>query len=520
MTLKEMEHPEKILVIDFGSQTTQLIARRIREFSVYSEIKSCFISLKEIKEDHPKGIILSGGPASVYDEDSPKIDPQIFELGIPVLGICYGAQLMSYLLGGKVQRSLKREFGPAEIEILSKSPLFKGLELKKKYRVWMSHSDRVEALPRDFIPLARTDNSPYAAFSHKELPLYGVQFHPEVVHTEIGKELLKNFVFEICGCTPSWTMPSFIEATCEEIRKKVKEDERVICALSGGIDSTVTALLVHRAIGDRLIPIFVNNGLLRKGEAEEVLELMSGLGLKVVYVDASSLFLERLKGVTDPERKRKIIGETFIEVFEEKAKEFEKVRYLAQGTLYPDVIESCSFRGPSARIKSHHNVGGLPEKMNLKLIEPLRELFKDEVRKIAELLGLPKKIIWRQPFPGPGLAVRIIGEITEEKLAILREADYIVQEEMLNSGWYYKVWQSFAVLLPVKTVGVMGDARTYEYVIALRVVESQDAMTADWVKLPYDLLERISNRIINEVKGVNRVVYDISPKPPATIEWE
>ncbi len=515
-----MEHPEKILVIDFGSQTTQLIARRIREFSVYSEIKPCFADIAEIKNFRPKGIILSGGPASVYDEDAPKIDPEIFELGVPVLGICYGAQLMSYLLGGRVERSLKREFGQAEIEILTQNPLFKGLSLDKKYRVWMSHSDRVEALPPRFVALARTSNSPFAAFAHEEKPLFGVQFHPEVVHTEIGAQILKNFVFEICGCTPSWTMPSFIETTVEEIKKRVKEDEKVICALSGGIDSTVTALLVHRAVGDRLIPVFVNNGLLRKGEAEEVLNLMEELGLKVVYVDASKLFLERLKGVTDPERKRKIIGETFIEVFENKAKEFEKVKYLAQGTLYPDVIESCSFRGPSARIKSHHNVGGLPEKMNLELIEPLRELFKDEVRKIAELLGLPKKVVWRQPFPGPGLAVRILGEVTEEKLAILREADAIVTEEMLNSGWYYKVWQSFAVLLPVRTVGVMGDARTYEYVVALRVVESQDAMTADWVRLPYELLARISNRIINEVTGVNRVVYDISSKPPATIEWE
>ncbi|PMP63328.1 MAG: GMP synthase (glutamine-hydrolyzing) [Caldimicrobium thiodismutans] len=515
-----MEHPEKILIIDFGSQTTQLIARRIREFSVYSEIKPCFIDLSEIKNFKPKGIILSGGPASVYDEDSPKINPEIFKLHIPILGICYGAQLMSYLLGGRVERSLKREFGQAEIEILRESPLFKGLFLQEKYRVWMSHSDRVEELPPGFVALARTSNSPFAAFSHEELPLYGVQFHPEVVHTEIGNQILKNFVFEICGCNPLWTMPSFIESTVEEIKGMVKEDERVICALSGGIDSTVTALLVHKAIGERLISVFVNNGLLRKGEAQEVLELLSSLGLKVVYVNAEKLFLERLKGVTDPEKKRKIIGETFIEVFENKAKEFENVKYLAQGTLYPDVIESCSFRGPSVRIKSHHNVGGLPEKMKLKLIEPLRELFKDEVRKIAELLGLPKKIIWRQPFPGPGLAVRILGEVTEEKLSILREADAIVTEEMLNSGWYYKVWQSFAVLLPIRTVGVMGDARTYEYVVALRVVESQDAMTADWVRLPYDLLARISNRIINEVSGVNRVVYDISSKPPATIEWE
>ena len=515
-----MEHTDKILVLDFGSQTTQLIARRVRELSVYSEIKSCFVGLEEVKAFNPKGIILSGGPASVYDEGAPKVDPALFQLGIPILGICYGAQLMAYLLGGRVERSLKREFGQAQIELVADSPFFKELSLDRKYQVWMSHSDRVEELPPGFKTLAATPNSPYAAFACEERKLYAVQFHPEVVHTEIGKELLKNFVFEICGCKPSWTMPSFIEATVEEIKNMVSPEEKVICALSGGIDSTVTALLVHRAIGDRLISVFVNNGLLRKGEAEEVLKLMKELGLKVDYVDASAIFLERLKGVTDPELKRKIIGETFIEIFESRAREFEGVRYLAQGTLYPDVIESTSFRGPSARIKSHHNVAGLPEKMHLKLLEPLRELFKDEVRKIAEVLGLPKKIIWRQPFPGPGLAVRILGEVTAEKLRILREADAIVTEEMLASEWYYRVWQSFAVLLPVRTVGVMGDERTYEYVVALRVVESQDAMTADWVRLPYDLLARISNRIINEVKGVNRVVYDISSKPPATIEWE
>ncbi|MFN4196879.1 MAG: glutamine-hydrolyzing GMP synthase, partial [Caldimicrobium sp.] len=497
-----------------------LIARRIRELSVYSEIKACFISLKEIIKFNPKGIILSGGPSSVYDENAPTISPEIFNLGIPILGICYGAQLMAYLLQGSVEKSLKREFGQAIIKILKEVPLFKGLSTEKTYQVWMSHSDRVETLPQGFIPIAQTENSPYAAFMHIDKPLYGVQFHPEVVHTEIGLTLLKNFIYEICHCEGTWTMPSFIETTVEEIKKKVGTEEKVICALSGGIDSTVTALLVHKAIGDRLIPVFVNNGLLRKGESEEVLNLMNQLGLKVRYIDASNLFLSRLSGISDPEEKRKIIGETFIEVFEKEAKSIEGVTFLAQGTLYPDVIESCSFRGPSVRIKSHHNVGGLPEKMDLKLLEPLRELFKDEVRKIAEILGLPPHIIWRHPFPGPGLAVRVIGEVTPEKLKILREADAIVQEEMLKSQWYYKVWQSFTVLLPIKTVGVMGDTRTYEYVIALRVVESQDAMTADWVRLPYDLLAKISNRIINEVKGVNRVVYDISSKPPATIEWE
>jgi len=514
-------HPQnKVLVLDFGSQTTQLIARRIRELGVYSEIKPCFISLEEIKSFSPSGIVFSGGPSSVYDKNAPLIDKEIFSLGIPILGICYGAQLITYILGGVVEKSDKREFGPAYIEVLKTNKLFKGLKKNKKYKVWMSHSDRIEKLPEGFYALARTENSPFAAIAHETKALYGVQFHPEVIHTEIGKKILHNFLFEICKCKADWNMPSFIEETIKYIRNLVKDEEKVICALSGGIDSTVTAILVHKAIGDRLIPIFVNNGLLRKNEPEEVLDLMRNLGLKVHYVDASSIFLSRLKGIKDPEKKRKIIGETFIEIFEREAQKFENVRYLAQGTLYPDVIESTSFRGPSATIKTHHNVGALPEKMNLKLIEPLRELFKDEVRKIAELLGLPKHIVWRQPFPGPGLAVRIIGEIDEEKLNILREADAIVTEEMLKSGWYYKVWQSFAVLLPIKTVGVMGDLRTYEYVIAIRCVESQDAMTADWVKLPYEILEKLSNRIINEVKGVNRVVYDISPKPPATIEWE
>jgi len=515
-----MHSQNKILVLDFGSQTTQLIARRIRELGVYSEIKPCFISLEEIKSFSPSGIVFSGGPSSVYDKNAPLIDKEIFSLGIPILGICYGAQLITYILGGVVEKSDKREFGPAYIEVLKTNKLFKGLKKNKKYKVWMSHSDRIEKLPEGFYALARTENSPFAAIAHETKALYGVQFHPEVIHTEIGKKILHNFLFEICKCKADWNMPSFIEETIKYIRNLVKDEEKVICALSGGIDSTVTAILVHKAIDDRLIPIFVNNGLLRKNEPEEVLDLMRSLGLKVHYVDASSIFLSRLKGVKDPEKKRKIIGETFIEIFEREAQKFENVRYLAQGTLYPDVIESTSFRGPSATIKTHHNVGALPEKMNLKLIEPLRELFKDEVRKIAELLGLPKHIVWRQPFPGPGLAVRIIGEIDEEKLNILREADAIVTEEMLKLGWYYKVWQSFAVLLPIKTVGVMGDLRTYEYVIAIRCVESQDAMTADWVKLPYEILEKLSNRIINEVRGVNRVVYDISPKPPATIEWE
>lgn len=515
-----MSKKDRILVLDFGSQTTQLIARRVRELKVYSEIRPCTLDLEEIKSFRPKGIILSGGPASVYDEEAPRVPVEIFELGVPILGICYGMQLMAHLLGGLVERSLQREYGPAQLRLLSAEDLFYGLDPQRTYRVWMSHGDRIEVLPPDFKPLAESENSPYAAIRHREKPLFGVQFHPEVAHTDIGREVLSNFVFRICGCKPTWTMESFIETTVREIREKVPPSERVVCALSGGIDSTVTALLVHRALGDRLVPIFVNNGLLRKNEPEEVLQLMAGLGLKVNYVEASARFLERLRGVTDPEEKRRIIGHTFIEVFEEEARKIGNVKWLAQGTLYPDVIESVSFRGPSATIKTHHNVGGLPERMNLKLLEPLRELFKDEVREIARELGLPKEVVWRQPFPGPGLAIRILGEVTEERLHILREADAIVTEEMLKSGWYYRVWQSFAVLVPVKTVGVMGDYRTYEHVIAIRCVESQDAMTADWVRLPYELLARLSNRIINEVQGVNRVVYDISSKPPATIEWE
>ncbi len=511
---------DSILVLDFGSQTTQLIARRIRELKVYSEIRPFNVGIEEVKRFSPKGIVLSGGPASVYDEGAPLVEPAIFQLGIPVLGICYGMQLMAHLLGGRVEKSLKREYGPSNLRVIHADELFYGLKEGGSYRVWMSHGDRIEVLPPGFLTLAESENSPYAAIRHEYLPLFGVQFHPEVVHSEIGREVLSNFVFRICKCEPTWTMESFVEQCVKEIREKVLPEEKVVCSLSGGVDSTVTALLVHKAVGERLVPIFVNNGVLRKNEPEEVLELMSSLGLRVRYVDASEAFLQRLKGVTDPEEKRRIIGHTFVEVFEQEASKIGNVKWLAQGTLYPDVIESVSFKGPSATIKTHHNVGGLPEKMKLKLIEPLRELFKDEVRQIAESLGLPKKVVWRQPFPGPGLAIRILGEVTPERLEILREADAIVTEEMLSSGWYYKVWQSFAVLLPIKTVGVMGDYRTYEYVIAIRCVESQDAMTADWVRLPYELLARLSNRIINEVKGVNRVVYDISSKPPATIEWE
>ncbi len=514
------EHGDRILVLDFGSQTTQLIARRIREFHVYSEIKPCTASLAEIKAFGARGIILSGGPASVYDEGAPTVPLELFDLGVPILGICYGMQLMTHLLGGRVEKSAKREYGPALLRVLDTTDLFHGLDPHQSYRVWMSHGDRVEELPPGFQSIGESENSPYAAIKEATKALFGVQFHPEVAHTEIGREVLQNFVFRIAGCRPTWTMHSFIQRTVEEIRRQVGPEEKVICALSGGIDSTVTAILVHKAIGERLVPIFVNNGVLRKNEPESVIALMSSLGLNLRYVDASEKFLARLKGIKDPEEKRRIIGHTFIEVFEEEARKVGNAVYLAQGTLYPDVIESVSFRGPSATIKSHHNVGGLPERMRLKLIEPLRELFKDEVREIAKELGLPEDIVYRQPFPGPGLAIRILGEVTKERLDILREADAIVLEEMKKSSWYRKVWQSFAVLLPIRTVGVMGDFRTYEYVVAIRCVDSVDAMTADWTRLPHDLLARLSNRIINEVQGVNRVVYDISSKPPSTIEWE
>ncbi len=509
-----------ILILDFGSQTTQLIARRVREAKVYCEIHPFNLPVSKIREMAPKGIILSGGPSSVYDKEAPRVEKELFDLDCPILGICYGMQLTTHLFGGRVERSEKREYGPAQIEIVKDSPLFKGLNVgSSKYKVWMSHGDRIEELAPGFVPIAKTESTPFAAISHSESPIYGVQFHPEVVHTEIGTDLLRNFLFEICNCEPIWDMHSFVEMATREIREKVG-DGRCICALSGGVDSTVTALLVSRAIGDNLTSIFVNNGFLRKNEAETVLSFLKKLGLKVDYVDASSRFLEKLKGVVDPEKKRKIIGEEFIKIFEEEAKRIGKVEFLAQGTLYPDVIESVSFKGPSATIKSHHNVGGLPEVMKLDLVEPLRELFKDEVRELALELGMPEELVWRHPFPGPGLAIRILGEITEDRLRILREADAIVIEELKKSGWYRKVWQGFAVLLPIRTVGVMGDERTYDHVVALRVVDSVDAMTADWTRLPYDVLARLSMRIINEVDGVNRVCYDISSKPPSTIEWE
>lgn len=511
---------EKILILDFGSQTTQLIARRIREQKVYSEIHPYTLGLDKIKEMQPKGIVLSGGPAGVCDEDAPLSDPGIFDLDIPILGICYGAQLMTHQLGGKVERAEKREFGKADLKVKFTGGLFAGLEAGSSYhQVWMSHGDRIEVAPDGFVPSAVSEHSPYAAIRHDSKKLVGVQFHPEVAHTLIGTDVLRNFIFGMCGCDPSWTIKSFVETTVKDIQNKVWK-EKVICALSGGVDSAVTAALVHRAIGDQLTCIYVNNGLMRTGETKSLMKFFQDkTHLNVIHVDAEEFFLEELDGVVDPEVKRKKIGLGFIKVFEEEAKKLGDVKYLAQGTLYPDVIESVSFRG-AAVIKSHHNVGGLPEVMKLDLIEPLRELFKDEVRELGLELGLPQEAIYRQPFPGPGLGIRIMGEVTRERLHILRQADVIVLEEMKHSGYYRKVWQSFAVLLPIQTVGVMGDERTYENVIALRSVDSIDAMTADWSKLPYDLLGRISNRIINEVRGVNRVVFDISSKPPSTIEWE
>jgi len=511
---------EKIIILDFGSQYTQLIARRVRESHVYSEIHPFNISLEKLKKLNPSGIIFSGGPSSVYDPDAPLISAEIFNMGVPVLGICYGMQLTCYLHRGSVQSHSKREYGKARINIDSNDDLLSGFTVNDRIQVWMSHGDRIEKLPDGFETIAHTDNSPYAAMRCKNKRIYGVQFHPEVVHTPRGKEILNNFIFRICNCSASWNMKSFITRAIKEIRKTVG-NKKVICGCSGGVDSTVAAVLIHKAIGRQLTGIFVDNGVLRKNEFKKVSTLLTDLfDLNLIAVDASKRFLNKLKDVNEPEEKRKIIGNEFISVFEEEAAKLGKIDFLAQGTLYPDVIESVSFKGPSATIKSHHNVGGLPEKMNMALIEPFRELFKDEVRELGRELGIPAEFIVRQPFPGPGLAIRIIGPVNETDLSLLRDADAVILEEIKKSGLYEKIWQTFAVLLPIKTVGVMGDERTYEKVIVLRAVESRDGMTADWVHLPYDLLGEISNRIINEVKGVNRVVYDISSKPPGTIEWE
>ena len=511
---------DKILILDFGSQYTQLIARRIREHSVYCEIHPYNFPLDKIKSFNPKGIILSGGPSSVYDKDAPQISDELFTFGIPTLGICYGMQLMSNSLGGKVESSIRKEFGRSSVNINNFSGLFEGFDSSENLDVWMSHGDKVTSIPEGFIRIASTENCKYAAIMHPELNFWGVQFHPEVVHTNQGEKILGNFLFSICKCSSDWNMKNFIQTQIEEIRAKVG-NKTVICGLSGGVDSSVAAVLLQKAIGSKLKCIFVNNGLLRAGEAEEVQKTFKeNYQIDLIYVDAEDRFLDKLKGVSDPEQKRKIIGCEFIEVFDEQANKIEDAEFLAQGTLYPDVIESVSFKGPSATIKSHHNVGGLPEKMKLKLVEPFRELFKDEVRLVGKELGMPDEIVYRHPFPGPGLGIRVLGDVTKEKLEILRKADTIALDEIKKAGIYNQIWQAFVVLLPVKSVGVMGDERTYENTAAVRFVDSIDGMTADWSKVPYEVLATISNRIINEVKGINRVVYDITSKPPGTIEWE
>jgi len=510
----------RILILDFGSQYTQLIARRIREERVYCEIHPSTVSVDWIREWAPRGIVLSGGPSSVYDADVPTVDAEVLELGVPVLGICYGMQLTAHLQGGTVMPG-RREYGRAEVTVVEAGGLFEGFDTGERITVWASHGDHVDEPPAGYRTLASTPSLPVAAFQARDRPVYGVQFHPEVAHTPRGAELISNFVFRICGCEPTWTAGSFIENAVARIQEQVG-DAQVICGLSGGVDSSVAAALVHRAIGDQLTCIFVDNGLLRKHERDHVERTFRAhLGIRLVVVDATEAFLLKLEGVEEPERKRKAIGEVFIRVFERSATEAgTAARYLVQGTLYPDVIESLSVRGPSATIKTHHNVGGLPEDMPFELVEPLRELFKDEVRQVGRELGLPEELVGRHPFPGPGLAIRVLGEVTEDRLAVLREVDAIYLEEIRVAGLYDDIWQAFAVLLPVRSVGVMGDQRTYENVAALRAVTSRDGMTADWYPFPHDVLGRISSRIINEVAGVNRVCYDVSSKPPATIEWE
>jgi len=514
-----MAHKELIAVLDFGSQYTQLIARKVRECGVYAEIYPFNIPVEKLRALQPKGIILSGGPSSVYAPDAPHADVKVLDLGVPVLGVCYGLQFIAWALGGEVNKAAKKEFGRAQLHIVKDNSFLPKKE-QDLFTVWMSHGDSLTKIPPGFEVIAKTDNSPIAAIQNVEKKIYAVQFHPEVHHTPAGREILKNFLYAICGCAGGWSAEAFIESKIREIRETVG-DANVICALSGGVDSSVAAVLIAKAIGKQLKCIHIDNGLMRKNESQEVVQAFRDtFKMELDFVDASEIFLGKLKGVTDPERKRKIIGETFIEVFEPEAKKFADAKFLAQGTLYPDVIESVSFKGPSVTIKTHHNVGGLPARMNLKLIEPFRELFKDEVRAAGKALGVPAELLERHPFPGPGLAVRVLGEITKERLEILRNADEIFIEEIRKAHLYNDIWQAFAVLLPVQSVGVMGDERTYENVVALRAVTSVDGMTADWFHFPHDVLAVCSNRIINEVRGVNRVAYDISSKPPATIEWE